>query len=78
MLGLVLRVLPFWVREPLLIVFGAFFAGFLFYASVARDGGWAMAGIGAAVVLFTAIRVHTVRKAWQARRLLKEASEAGA
>ncbi|WP_330348642.1 hypothetical protein [Streptomyces sp. NBC_00582] len=76
MLGLILRVLPFWVREPLLIVFGVVFAGFLFYVAAAREGGWAAVGIGAGVVLFTAVRIHTVRQAWQARRLLKEAGEA--
>ncbi|WP_340376935.1 hypothetical protein U5640_18885 [Streptomyces sp. SS7] len=68
MVGLVLRALPFWVREPLLIVFGVVFAGFLFYVAVVRDGGWAAVGIGAAALLFTAIRVHTVRRAWQDRR----------
>ncbi|MEU9213307.1 hypothetical protein AB0D27_36710 [Streptomyces sp. NPDC048415] len=76
MLGLIIRVLPFWVREPLLIVFGVLFSGFLFYAAV-RDGEWAMAGIGAAVVLFTAIRIHTVNKALRARRLAKEIADVG-
>ncbi|MFF4586555.1 hypothetical protein [Streptomyces sp. NPDC001388] len=76
MLGLLLRLLPFWVREPLLIVFGAVFAGFLFWAAVVRDGGWAAAGIGAAALLFTAVRVHAVRVAWRDRRPLDGTGEA--
>ena len=70
MIGLVIRVLPFWVREPLLVVFGVVFSGFLFYAAV-RDGEWQMAAIGAAVVLFTAIRMYTINRALQERRQTK-------
>ncbi|MFF6802647.1 hypothetical protein [Streptomyces sp. NPDC012616] len=70
MIGLVIRVLPFWVREPLLVAFGVLFSGFLFYAAV-RDGEWQMAAIGAAVVLFTAIRVYTINRALQERRQTK-------
>ncbi|MEU5765915.1 hypothetical protein ABZ782_08350 [Streptomyces asoensis] len=67
MIGLFVRVLPFWVREPLLAVFGVVFSGFLFYAAV-RDGEWAMAAIGAAVAVFTAVRVHQINRALDARR----------
>lgn len=42
MIGLLVRALPFWVREPLLAVFGVVFSGFLFYAAI-RDSEWAMA-----------------------------------
>ncbi|MFD9392149.1 hypothetical protein ACFWBB_15925 [Streptomyces sp. NPDC060000] len=70
MIGLLLRVLPFWVREPLLAVFGVVFSGFLFYAAI-RDSEWVMAAIGAAVAVFTAIRVHQINRALQARRQLK-------
>lgn len=75
MLGLLLRTLPFWVREPVYIALGIPFSGFLFYAA-ARDGSWAMAGLGALVLVFTAIRVHTVARALRARRLAKEANVA--
>ncbi|MGW1779459.1 hypothetical protein ACWCQQ_10000 [Streptomyces sp. NPDC002143] len=75
MIGLLLRVLPFWVREPLLVVFGVVFSGFLFYAAV-RDDEWQMAALGAAVVVFTAIRVHTMNRELKARRLLKDAEGA--
>ena len=46
MVGLIIRVLPFWVREPLLIAVGTPFSGFLFYAA-ARDGEWVGAALGA-------------------------------
>jgi hypothetical protein len=71
MIGLIIRVLPFWVREPLLIAVGIPFSGGLFYAA-ARDGSAFGALLGAAVLLFTAIRVHTVVKALQARKPAKE------
>ena len=75
MIGPLLRLLPFWVREPLLTAFGVLFSGFLFYAAV-RDDEWQMAALGAAVVLFTAIRIHTMNRALRARRLLKDAEGA--
>ncbi|MFD5819905.1 hypothetical protein [Streptomyces sp. NPDC127038] len=71
MVGLILRVLPFWVREPLLIAVGFPFSGFLFYAA-ARDGSAFGAFLGLAVLVFSVIRVYTVVKALQARRLAKE------
>ncbi|MFF3616332.1 hypothetical protein [Streptomyces sp. NPDC002580] len=75
MLGLIIRVLPFWVREPLLIALGLPFSGFLFYAG-ARDGEPLMALLGLAVLVFTAIRIHTVVKALQARRSARELKDA--
>jgi hypothetical protein len=77
MLGLIIRVLPFWVREPLLIALGLPFSGFLFYAG-ARDGKPLMALLGLAVLVFTAIRIHTVVKALQARKPAKELRSAAA
>jgi hypothetical protein len=71
MLGLVIRALPFWVREPLLIAFGIPFSGFLFYVA-ARDGDWRFAALGAVMLVFTAVRIHTVTRAFKARRLIKE------
>jgi hypothetical protein len=75
MLGLIIRVLPFWVREPLLIAVGIPFSGLLFYAA-ARDREWIGAAIGTAVLVFTAIRIHTVVQALRARRLAKEMNAA--
>ncbi|WP_250404740.1 DUF6215 domain-containing protein [Streptomyces cellostaticus] len=67
MLGLLLRVLPFWVREPLLIVVGSVFGARIMYLAV-RDSDRVAAAIGAAFLVFTAIRVHTVVRAFRARR----------
>ncbi|MER6414545.1 hypothetical protein [Streptomyces humidus] len=66
-----IRVLPFWVREPLLVLVGVPFSGLLFYAGV-RDHEWIGVGLGAAVAVFTAVRVHTINRAFKARRRLKE------
>ena len=71
MVGLIIRALPFWVREPLLIAFGIPFSGFLFYAAV-RDSEWLMAALGLAVLVFTGIRIHTVAQALKLRRLGNE------
>ena len=68
MLGFLLRLLPFWVREPLFVVIGSVFGVRLMYLAV-RDHGWTPAGIGAVFLLFTAIRVHTMVQALRARRI---------
>ncbi|MER6469606.1 DUF6215 domain-containing protein [Streptomyces collinus] len=67
MLGLLLRFLPFWVREPLFIVIGSVFGVRIMYLA-AHDHDWKAAGIGTVFLVFTAIRVHTVVKALRTRR----------
>ncbi|MEU4986457.1 DUF6215 domain-containing protein [Streptomyces sp. NPDC021969] len=67
MLGFLIRLLPFWVREPLLIVVGSVLGVRIMYLAF-RDGAWVPAGIGAAFLVFTAVRVHTVVQALRARR----------
>lgn len=67
MLGLLLRLLPFWVREPLFIVVGSVFGVRIVYLAL-REGSWPAAGIGAVFLLFTAVRVHAVVRAFRARR----------
>ncbi|MFF8780410.1 DUF6215 domain-containing protein [Streptomyces sp. NPDC015140] len=67
MLGFLLRLLPFWVREPLFIVVGAVFGVRLLHLAL-RDDAWVPAGIGAVFLVFTAVRVHTVVRALRARR----------
>ncbi|MGZ2360382.1 DUF6215 domain-containing protein [Streptomyces sp. 372A] len=68
MLGLIVRVLPFWVREPLLILLGSLFgAGMVFNAVTEPESRWIMAGLGAALLLVTAYRIRTVTHAWRAR-----------
>ncbi|MFJ2729643.1 DUF6215 domain-containing protein [Streptomyces collinus] len=67
MLGLLLRFLPFWVREPLFIVIGSVFGVRIMYLAF-QDHDWKAAGIGTLFLVFTGIRVHTVVKALRARR----------
>ncbi|MFF7529585.1 DUF6215 domain-containing protein [Streptomyces bobili] len=67
MLGLLLRVLPFWVREPLLIVLGAVLGARITYLAV-HDQDRVAAVIGAVFLVFTAIRVRVVVRALRARR----------
>ncbi|MFE6770611.1 DUF6215 domain-containing protein [Streptomyces fimicarius] len=67
MLGLLFRLLPFWVREPLFIVVGSVFGVRIMYLAL-RDHEWPAAGIGAVFLVFTAVRVHTVIRALRARR----------
>ncbi|MFF4334209.1 DUF6215 domain-containing protein [[Kitasatospora] papulosa] len=67
MLGLLLRLLPFWVREPLFIVIGSVFGVRIMYLAV-RDEAWVPGAIGVAFLLATAVRVHTVVRAARARR----------
>ncbi|PKT73280.1 hypothetical protein CW362_09065 [Streptomyces populi] len=67
MLGIILRLLPFWVREPLLIVVGSVFGVRIMYLAV-HDSDWVPAGIGTVFLVFTAIRIHMVVRALRARR----------
>ncbi|MFL9655057.1 DUF6215 domain-containing protein [Streptomyces sp. PB17] len=67
MLGFLVRLLPFWVREPLLILVGSVFGVRIMYLAH-RDGEWVAAAIGLVFLVFTAVRVHTVARALRARR----------
>ncbi|MFF3175533.1 DUF6215 domain-containing protein [Streptomyces sp. NPDC057900] len=67
MLGLLLRLLPFWVREPVFILVGSVFGVRIMYLA-AHERNWTAAGIGTAFLVFTAVRVHTVVRALRARR----------
>jgi hypothetical protein len=67
MLGFLLRLLPFWVREPLLIAVGSVLGVRIMYLAV-RDHDRVAAGLGVVFLVFTAIRVYTVIRALRARR----------
>ncbi|CAL9403587.1 DUF6215 domain-containing protein [Streptomyces sp. enrichment culture] len=75
MLGFLVRLLPFWVREPLLILVGSVFGVRIMYLAH-RDGAWMPAVIGLVFLVFTAVRVHTVVRALRARRAAAPASAA--
>ncbi|MFJ8542485.1 DUF6215 domain-containing protein [Streptomyces sp. NPDC093586] len=67
MLGFLLRLLPFWVREPLLIAVGSVLGVRIVYLGL-RDEEWVAVGLGALFLVFTAVRVHGVVQALRARR----------
>ncbi|MDQ0792212.1 DUF6215 domain-containing protein [Streptomyces sp. B1I3] len=67
MLGFLLRLLPFWVREPLLILVGSVLGVRITYLAISEHNGTA-ACLGVVFLVFTAIRVHTVVRALRARR----------
>ncbi|MHB9856445.1 DUF6215 domain-containing protein [Streptomyces krungchingensis] len=78
MLGFLLRLLPFWLREPLLIAVGSVLGVRIMYLAV-RDHDRVAAGLGVVFLVFTAIRVHAVIRALRARRNPRPtASEDGA
>ncbi|MEV8035336.1 DUF6215 domain-containing protein [Streptomyces sp. NPDC086182] len=76
MLGLLLRILPFWVREPLLIAVGSVLGVRLMYLAV-RDHDRGVAGFGVVFLVFTAIRVYAVIRALRARRNPSPTTSAG-
>ncbi|MEU6773784.1 DUF6215 domain-containing protein [Streptomyces sp. NPDC046759] len=76
MLGFLLRLLPFWVREPLLIAVGSVLGVRIMYLAV-RDHDLVATGLGVVFLVFTAIRIHTVARALRARRNTAPAASAG-
>ncbi len=67
MLGFLLRLLPFWVREPLFIAVGSVLGVRIMYLAL-RDDDWVAAGLAVVFVVVTAIRVRAVVRALRARR----------
>ncbi|MEV4041195.1 DUF6215 domain-containing protein [Streptomyces umbrinus] len=67
MLGFLIRLLPFWVREPLLIAVGSVLGVRIMYLAV-HDHEWVAAGLGVVFLVFTAVRIHVVVRALRARR----------
>ncbi|WUR85790.1 DUF6215 domain-containing protein [Streptomyces phaeochromogenes] len=67
MLGFLIRLLPFWVREPLLIAVGSVLGVRIMYLAV-HDHEWVAAGLGVVFLVFTAVRIYVVVRALRARR----------
>ncbi|GGV13350.1 hypothetical protein GCM10010260_60500 [Streptomyces filipinensis] len=67
MFGFLLRLLPFWVREPLFIAIGSVLGVRLVYLA-GRDHDLGAAGFGVVFLVFTAVRVYAVVGALRARR----------
>ncbi|MEU3895160.1 DUF6215 domain-containing protein [Streptomyces sp. NPDC045251] len=67
MLGFLLRLLPFWVREPLLIVVGSVLGVRLVHLAF-RDDDRVLAALAVVFLVFTAVRLRRVVRALRARR----------
>ncbi|MDG9722996.1 DUF6215 domain-containing protein [Streptomyces sp. DH41] len=65
--GFLLRLLPFWVREPLLIAIGSVLGVRVMYLAF-RDDTWVAAGLAVVFLALTGIRVRAVVRALRARR----------
>ncbi len=77
MLGHLVRLLPFWIREPLLILVGTVFGVRILYMALVDGEGWVPAVIGAVFLLGAALRVRVVVRALRARRRPAFPAEAG-
>ncbi|MBO4257507.1 hypothetical protein [Streptomyces griseorubiginosus] len=67
LISLILRVLPFYIREPLVIAICAGFAGLAFYWFF-TDGGLARGGIGLMFLAVGVLRFFFARREWRSRR----------
>ncbi|MFJ9078279.1 hypothetical protein ACIRO3_24045 [Streptomyces sp. NPDC102278] len=66
LINVVLRVLPFWIREPLLIAVSLFFAGLGLYWFV-MVGEWQRAAIGIVFLGIAILRSFMLRREWRSR-----------
>ncbi|MEU6139003.1 hypothetical protein ABZ848_01415 [Streptomyces sp. NPDC047081] len=71
LINLILRVLPFYIRDPLIIAICAFFTGLAFYWFVTA-GGLGRLGVGLMFLAVGALRVYFFRKEWRSHRAAKE------
>ncbi|MFI9810125.1 hypothetical protein ACIHEJ_38520 [Streptomyces sp. NPDC052301] len=66
LINVILRVLPFWIREPLLIAVSLFFAGLgLYWFAVV--GGWQRVVVGLVFLGVAVLRVFVLRREWSSR-----------
>ncbi|WP_432187361.1 hypothetical protein [Streptomyces sp. Tue6028] len=73
LINLILRVLPFWLREPLVIAVCLFFTVLSFYW-FAVAGGWGRAGVGVLFLAVGALRVHVLRGELRSRQAAKQSA----
>ncbi|MFJ3225074.1 hypothetical protein ACIPJS_17220 [Streptomyces sp. NPDC086783] len=66
LINLILRVLPFYIREPLIIGVCLFFAGLALYWFVVV-GEWQRAAFGVAFLAIAVLRAFILRREWRAR-----------
>ncbi|MCX4681860.1 hypothetical protein OG413_42410 [Streptomyces sp. NBC_01433] len=65
-LRVVLQFLPYWIREPLLIVGGLFFTGVCFHWYVVK-ADWRMAVLSVVFLGISIARASILRRDWRAR-----------
>jgi hypothetical protein len=70
LINVILRVLPFYIREPLIIAVSLFFAGLALYWFV-TVGGLARGGIGLLFLAVAALRIYFFRKEWRSHQETK-------
>lgn len=73
--NLILRVLPFYIREPLVIAICLALCGSSFYWTV-TDGGWARFGFGVLFLGIAVLRMFILRGELRSRRAAKKSAEA--
>ncbi|MGW1215707.1 hypothetical protein ACWD5F_39375 [Streptomyces sp. NPDC002499] len=66
LINLILRVLPFWIREPLLIAVCLFFSGLALYWYF-MVGEWQRAAFGVAFLAVAVLRAFVFRREWRSR-----------
>ncbi|MDX3751163.1 hypothetical protein [Streptomyces sp. AK08-02] len=74
MIGLILRVLPWYIREPLAISVCLFFSGACFYWTI-QAGWWARFGFGLLFLAIAVLRGFILRgelRSWRATRRAPE------
>lgn len=70
-MGILLRILPFWIREPLAIGLCAvmgFVLLYQFFAPGEVQGMWKAAGFGVLFLVIGVVRFFVARKEWRSRR----------
>uniref|UniRef100_A0AAU2JKZ5 Uncharacterized protein n=1 Tax=Streptomyces sp. NBC_00049 TaxID=2903617 RepID=A0AAU2JKZ5_9ACTN len=66
LINVILRVLPLWIREPLLIAVCFSFAGLGLYSYVVV-GEWERAAMGLVFLAIGILRAFILRREWRAR-----------
>jgi hypothetical protein len=66
LINLILRVLPFWIREPIVISVCLFFAGLALYWFF-MVGEWPRAAFGLAFLAVAVLRAFVLRREWRSR-----------
>ena len=73
--NLILRALPFYIREPLVIAICLTLCGSSFYWTI-TDGGWARFGFGVVFLAIAVLRMFILRGELRSRRAARRATEA--